>query len=87
MFLLDDLAVVGRVVNNGWLDPETLLLLNVASTGDEVVALVFAVLEEGLDLLILFILSSEGVDRNSFGLKTYLHLVLSRAQHDTLLVG
>jgi hypothetical protein len=87
LLLLNDLAVVGRVVNNSWLNPETLLLLNIASTGDEVVALVFAVLEESLDLLILIILSSEGIDRIFCVLETYLHLVLGRAQHDTLLVG
>lgn len=53
LLLLDNLAVVRRVVDNGRLDPEAIFLFNLAATGNEVVALGLAVLEEGLDLLIL----------------------------------
>ena len=53
LLLLDDLAVVGRVVNDGRLEPEAILLLNISTASNEVIALVLAVLEEGLDLLIL----------------------------------
>ena len=53
LLFLDDLAVVGRVVDNGRLEPEALLLLDISTAGNEVVALVLAVLEESLDLLVL----------------------------------
>lgn len=53
LLFLDDLAVVGRVVDDGGLKPETVLRLDISAAGDEVVALVLAVLEESLDLLVL----------------------------------
>jgi hypothetical protein len=53
LLFLDNLAVVGRVVDDGGLKPEALLLLDVSTAGNEVVALVLAVLEESLDLFVL----------------------------------
>lgn len=53
LFFLDDLAVVGRVVDDGGLKPVTILLLDITTASNEVVALVLAVLEESLDLLVL----------------------------------
>jgi hypothetical protein len=53
LFFLDNLAVIGRVVDDGGLKPETVLLLDVSAAGNEVVALVLAVLEESLDLFVL----------------------------------
>ena len=46
-------AVVGRVVDDGRLEPVAILLLDISTAGNEVVALVLAVLEESLDLLVL----------------------------------
>lgn len=53
LLLLDDLAVVGRVVDDGGLEPEAVLRLDISAASNEVVALVLAVLEESLDLLVL----------------------------------
>lgn len=53
LLFLNDLAVVRRVVNDGRLEPETGLVFDIGAAGSELVALVLAVLEEGLDLLIL----------------------------------
>ena len=51
--LLDDAAVVWRVVDDGWLDVEALAGCDVWLANGELVALLLGVLEEALDLLIL----------------------------------
>jgi hypothetical protein len=65
LFFLDNLAVVGRVINNGRLEPEAVLLLDVSAAGNEVVALVLAVLEESLDLFVLHLVL-DGTEHGAF---------------------
>lgn len=49
----DDAGVVWRVVDDGWLDKETLALGDLWLADGELVTLRLAVLEEGLNLLVL----------------------------------
>jgi hypothetical protein len=65
LLFLDDLAVVGRVVDDGGLKPETVLLLDISTAGDKVVALVLAVLEESLDLFVLHLVL-DGTEHGAF---------------------
>jgi len=65
LLLLDDLAVVGRVVDDGGLKPESILLLDICAASDEVIALVFTVLEESLDLLVLHLVL-DGAEHGTF---------------------
>jgi hypothetical protein len=65
LLFLDDLAVVGRVVDDGGLKPETVLLLDISAAGNEVVALVLAVLEESLDLFVLHLVL-DGAEHGTF---------------------
>lgn len=49
----DDLGVVGRVVDNGWLDEEALARLDICIADRELVTPALAVFEEGLDFFVL----------------------------------
>jgi hypothetical protein len=60
---LDDTAVVWRVIDDSWLDEETLAVADVCRTNGELVALVFGILEHVLDLLVLHLVLDGSKER------------------------